>query len=616
MAGDLPSIADLLKKRTAPPAPVSGGPILGSAPTAPDASSPTPVPPPAPVPPPPAEIPHPSGITLSDEDTSAKLTAKMSSIKKQEKEVETVKSAASLGVKSIDLKGFPISPEALALVPEARSKELQSVVFLFNGPELRLGTMRPDDPKVKELMFELEERNKTHAAMYLISEESFNQALKLYASLPTIHAIIKGVQITEDELAKYAAEMTDNSTIAKLMMEASVTDILAIVIAAALKLNSSDIHIEAEETGIAVRFRVDGILQTIAKLESSSWKKLINRIKLIASLKLNVTDQAQDGRFTIFQKNKKIDVRLSTIPTAYGESVVMRLLNPDSISMEFAGLGFRPAALKKITKEIERPNGMIVTTGPTGSGKTTTMYAILKHLNTADTKIITLEDPVEYKVEGINQSQIDASKDYTFAKGLRSILRQDPDIVMVGEIRDLETAEIAIQAALTGHMLLSTIHTNDAAGAVPRFLSMGVAPHLLAPAINAIMGQRLIRKLCDKCKVPLTLEPELVEEVKKLLDVIPPASGEPPVDATKVQFYGPKGCEVCHNTGYKGRLGVYEILIKDAEIEKAILGGNISEYAMREIAQKQGMITMAQDGLIKASEGLTSVEEVKRIVGL
>ncbi|MFA5946428.1 MAG: GspE/PulE family protein [Patescibacteria group bacterium] len=621
MSADLPSIADLLKKRTAPSAPVEGEvkvpPVTASVATpvtTPDVNAGLKTPPSQVV----ASSPvtPPSGLHLSDDDTTAKLAEKMSSIKKGEKEEETEKMAASLGIPTINLKGFPVSPEAIGLIPEEQSKELQTVVFLFNGPEMRVGTMRPDDPKVKELMFALEERNKTHAALYLISEESFNQAMKLYAALPQIKIIVKGVQITEDELAKYAAEMTDTASIAKMVKEATVTSVLSIVIAAALKLGSSDIHIEAEESGIAVRFRVDGILQEIAKLDSNQWKKLISRIKLIASLKINVIDQAQDGRFTIFQKNKKIDVRLSTIPTAYGESVVMRLLNPDTIMLDFEKLGFRPPALKKILKEVERPNGMIITTGPTGSGKTTTLYAILKRLNTADTKIITLEDPVEYKVEGLNQSQIDSKKDYTFAKGLRSILRQDPDIVMVGEIRDLETAEIAIQAALTGHMLLSTIHTNDAAGAVPRFMSMGVAPHLLAPAINAIMGQRLLRKLCQECKQPITLEPELMAEVVKQLDAISPNSGEPKVGTSKLQFYGPKGCDKCNNTGYKGRVGAYEILIKDAEIEKAILGGSISEYQMRDIAQKQGMVTMAQDGLLKASEGLTSVDEVKRIVGL
>ena len=535
-------------------------------------------------------------------------------IKIKEKELESAKLGATLGIPSINLKGFPISPEALILVPEEQAKELQVICFLFTGPELRLGAMHPDSPKVQELLFALGERNKTNPKLYLLSEESYNQGLKLYAALPKIKQLVKGVQITEEELAQYAAQMTDFASIAEVMRKSNVTDVLAVVIAAALKLGSSDIHVEAEEKGIVVRFRVDGILQEVSTLAREQWSRLINRIKLIASLKINITDQAQDGRFTIFQKNKQIDVRISTIPTAFGESVVMRILNPDTIALEFEKLGFRPASLKRLTREIERPNGMIITTGPTGSGKTTTLYAILSRLNTKDVKIITLEDPVEYKVQGLNQSQIDYSKDYTFAKGLRSILRQDPDIVMVGEIRDLETAEIAIQAALTGHLLLSTIHTNDAAGAVPRFLSMGVAPHLLAPAINAIMGQRLIRRLCS-CRVPVTLEPELAAEVKTQLESISETSGEAKVDVTKLEFMGPKGCEKCNNSGYKGRLGVYEILIKDQTIEQAILKGSISEYEMRDIAKTQGMITMAQDGLLKAADGLTSVEEVKKIIG-
>lgn len=293
----------------------------------------------------------------------------------------------------------------------------------------------------------------------------------------------------------------------------------------------------------------------------------------------------------------------------------MRLLNPDSISLDLKDLGFRENALKKLMTVIEKPNGMIVTTGPTGSGKTTTLYAILQHLNSDTVKILTLEDPVEYKLEGINQSQIDSSKEYTFAKGLRSILRQDPDIVMVGEIRDLETAETAIQAALTGHLLLSTIHTNDAAGAIPRFVSMGVKPFLLAPAVNAIMGQRLARRLCSECKQEAVPSGELLERTKQLISEIPENSGEKPAE-TDWKFYGPKGCETCTNTGYKGRVGLYEILLKDQAVEKFMLEGEISEFAVREVAKQQGMITMAQDGILKAIEGLTSLEEVQRITGL
>ena len=440
--------------------------------------------------------------------------------------------------------------------------------------------------------------------------------MKLYDALPKTRKIIKGVQIKEEELARYQEQMNSFADIQKILDGASITDILAIVTAASLKLGSSDIHVEAEEKDIAVRLRVDGILQDVATIEKSQWKKIINRIKLIAGRKMNITDRPQDGRFTIFQKNKKIDVRTSTLPTAWGESVVMRILNPDSIKLEFEQLGFRPASLKRLMTEIQKPHGMIVTTGPTGSGKTTTLYAILKKLNQPDVKIITLEDPIEYKLEGINQSQIDHSKDYTFAKGLRSILRQDPDIVLVGEIRDLETAETAIQAALTGHLLLSTIHTNDAAGAIPRFTSMGVKPFLLAPAINAIMGQRLARRLCDKCKQPAQVDAETLTKVTELLNAIPENSGEEKVDTSSLSFFGPKGCPECNETGYKGRVGLYEILTKDKQIEEFILSGEISEYKVREVAAAQGMVTMAQDGLLKALEGLTSVEEIQRVTGM
>lgn len=614
MSAALPSIQDLLKKMAEEKARNVAAPVTtATEPKVAPAVTPTPKPTPK------ASVPESvisssARAKLSDDLTAQQFSEKMGAIKIKEKEQESARVGAAMGLPTINLKGFPISPEALVLVPEEQAKELKVICFLFTGPELRLGAMHPDDPRVQEVLFALGERNKTNPKLYLLSEESYNQGLKLYAALPKIKQLVKGVQITEEELAQYAAQMTDFASIAEVMRKSNVTDVLAVVIAAALKLGSSDIHIEAEEKGIVVRFRVDGILQEVSTLAREQWSKLINRIKLIASLKINITDQAQDGRFTIFQKNKQIDVRISTIPTAYGESVVMRILNPDTIALEFEKLGFRPASLKRLTREIERPNGMIITTGPTGSGKTTTLYAILSRLNTKDVKIITLEDPIEYKVQGLNQSQIDYSKDYTFAKGLRSILRQDPDIVMVGEIRDLETAEIAIQAALTGHLLLSTIHTNDAAGAVPRFLSMGVAPHLLAPAINAIMGQRLIRRLCE-CKVAVNLEAELLGEVKAQLEAISEASGEAKVDVTNLHFMGPKGCEKCNNSGYKGRLGVYEILIKDQTIEKAILKGSISEYEMRDIAKTQGMITMAQDGLLKALDGLTSVEEVKKVIG-
>lgn len=554
-------------------------------------------------------------LTKNSESPESQLSEKLAKIEKMGKESEVKNLARSLGLPTIDLKSFPINPESLGLIPEQRARELEAIVFFYTGTELRLAAVDPEKPEIKELLFELTERHHANGKLYIVSKDSLEYALKLYASLPKIIPVVKGLQITETDVKKYQQTMGTFREIGSLLKETNVTDIITVIIAAALKVGSSDIHIEAEEKGIVVRFRIDGLLQEVAVLEREQWKKIISRIKLVASLKLNITNRAQDGRFTILQENGKVDVRVSSIPTAFGESVVMRLLNPETIALSFDDLGFRPPVLAKLIKEIERPNGMIVTTGPTGSGKTTTLYAILKKLNTPDVKIITLEDPIEYKVEGINQSQIDSARDYTFASGLRSILRQDPDIVMVGEIRDLETAEVSIQAALTGHLLLSTIHTNDAAGAIPRFLSMGVEPHLLAPAVNAIMGQRLVRKLCKNCRQAKPLAQEMTAEVRKLLSSIPPTSGEKAVDITGVTFYSAVGCDLCHGTGYKGRVGVYEVLIKDAEVEKAILEKTLSEYEIRAIAERQGMLTIAQDGLLKAIEGLTSVEEVKRVVG-
>lgn len=553
-------------------------------------------------------------VSFDDKSTEGQLANKISQIGKKAKEQEAEVVAASMGLPYIALKGFPISPDALRLIPEEQARELRVICFFFNGPQLRIGAVDPNNTAIQELVFQLGERNKTNAALYQISEESLIAGLELYKALPKIKPIVKGVQIQEEELERYQAQMGSTSDIQAVIAEASITDVLAIVVAAAIKLNSSDIHIEAEEKGIVVRFRVDGVLQDVATIDKQEWKKIISRIKLIASLKINVTDVPQDGRFTIFQKNNKIDVRTSTIPTAWGESVVMRILNPDSIQLEFEQLGFRPAALKRLLPEIEKPQGMILTTGPTGSGKTTTLYAILRKLNEPGVKIITLEDPVEYKLEGINQSQIDQYHDYTFSKGLRSILRQDPDIVMVGEIRDLETADAAIQAALTGHLLLSTIHTNDAAGAVPRFLSMGVKSFLLAPALTVAMGQRLLRRLCQSCKQPAEIDADTLAKVNAELAAISPASGE--TVPTERNFYKAVGCTECHMTGYKGRVGAYEILIKNKKIEEFILSGEVSEYKMREVASEQGMVSMAQDGLLKALEGFTTVDEVKRVVGL
>jgi len=550
-----------------------------------------------------------------DPTTSGKVSAafskKMGEIENKETELETERSASITGAPYIDLIKFPVSQYALKQLPLERAKELQAVCFYATQEEVRIGAIDPQDPDVIALGESIANEIGANQELYTISERSLNRIIELYKTLPDIKPISKDVEIDGEELARIQESVTDFESFQGLFDEASTTDLVTYIMGGALKLGTSDVHIEAEENGIVVRFRLDGILQDAAILPKATFKKLVSRLKLVSGLKINITTKPQDGRFTVKMPDGDVDVRVSTIPTIYGESIVMRLLVQNEQIMTLESLGLRGRAYDQLKTEIDRPNGMIVTTGPTGSGKTTSLYAIMRMLNKPGVKIITLEDPVEYKMEGVNQSQIDHSKDYTFAKGLRSMLRQDPDIAMVGEIRDIETAEIAIQASLTGHLILSTIHTNDAFGAIPRFMSMGVKPFLLAPALNCVIGQRLVRKLCTLCKEASPLEAKLQEKVNTVMAELPePEKSE--VAAMEQVFYAPKGCDKC-NEGYKGRLGIYEIFVVNEAIEKAVLDGQVAEYDIRRIAIENGTVTMVQDGIIKALLGDTSIEEVYRV---
>lgn len=533
-------------------------------------------------------------------------------------EVIAKREAEKISLPYINLAGFPIAPEALSLIPREESAKHHIICFFHLGDELRFATTKPS-PEVNEIVARVSKEQFGTGRLYYVSETSFEAADRLYDALPEIREVIYGYRIEQADLERYAGEISNFRDLQKKITEVSTTDVVTLMIGASLKSDASDIHIEAEEEDIKIRFRIDGILQDVATLAKTSWQQIISRLKLLAGVKINILDVPQDGRITIYLVDEKIDIRVSFLPTAYGESVVMRLLRPKSVALEFANLGIRGKALEALSAEIERPNGMIITTGPTGSGKTTTLYAILQKLNTPDVKIITLEDPIEYKLKGINQSQIQHDKGYTFAMGLRAILRQDPDIVMVGEIRDLETADIGIQAALTGHLVVSTIHTNSASGVIPRFISMGVKPFLLAPALNAVIGQRLVRRLCQTCKKPATISPSALARVKDELSKIP-ASADIHIDIKNLSFFAPADepntCTACNGLGYKGRLGIYEIFAMNKEIEEAILADQVSASHVEDLARKQGMITMVQDGLLKAMEGLTSVEEVLRVAAL
>ena len=546
-----------------------------------------------------------------DETALGQFAKKQQEIKIIEMERATKRLADDMGMPYVDLFGFSISHEALSLMEEGEARRLSTVCFYYDGKKIRLGTADYKNKEAGELLQKLKGKYYSAGQLYLISKHSLDYALNVYKAVPRPRKTSRGIDITEEDLNKYSEKFSSFTDIQSQVDKGpNVTDIVTIIMSAAVKMGATDIHIEGEESDIKVRFRIDGVLHDAASINKELWNKVILRLKMLTNVKVNITNKPQDGRTSIFLKDDRIDIRASFLPTNFGESVVMRLLRSSSAGLEFEDLGFRGQAYEQLKREIERPNGMIIATGPTGSGKTTTLYAVLEKLNTPETKIITIEDPIEYQLSGINQSQV--SEKYTFAQGLRSIIRQDPDILMVGEIRDLETADISIQAALTGHLVLSTIHTNRASGTIPRLLSMGVKPFLLAPALNAMIGQRLVRRICRECQHEDKLDNETAKHVKEILEKLP--SGEiKKVDLTKLKFSKSAGCEACQGIGYKGRIGIFEILIMNKDIEKLILSANLSEYDIEGIAVKNGMVTMLQDGLLKALDGLTSIEEVFRV---
>ncbi len=374
-------------------------------------------------------------------------------------------------------------------------------------------------------------------------------------------------------------------------------------------LRASDIHFEPEKKEVCLRLRIDGIMQNILRFDKKTYNRLISRIKVVSKLKLNIRDKAQDGRFTIIFENRPIEVRVSTLPSEYGESIVLRLLDPNSL-VEIKDLGIRKKMLEVFNKQITQPNGMIIVTGPTGSGKTTTLYAILKKLNSPKIQIITIEDPIEYHLPGISQTQVNPKKGYTFASGLKAIVRQDPDVILVGEIRDLETAKIAVQASLTGHLVLTTLHTNNAAGTIARFQALGEKPANIAPALNMAIAQRLARRVCKKCAQYSPLSAAEVEMFKKELKGLPEKNSFPSFN--KIKIARPKGCPECNFSGYKGRVGIFEFFLNDQEMQEFIMTGPPIS-ALEKKAVEKGMIKMRIDGFLKVLEGITTIEEINRI---
>jgi len=393
--------------------------------------------------------------------------------------------------------------------------------------------------------------------------------------------------------------------------QAVATLFLENILRAGLDLSSSDIHFEPEKEKIKIRFRIDGMLYPAGGLSLKSYERLLNRIKLLSGMKLNIGGTGQDGRFTV-SDGTDIEIRASINPSEFGETVVLRILNPETIGLDLAVLGLRKDDEAIIRAELGKPNGMILVTGPTGSGKTTTLYAFLKEVRTPEIKIITIEDPIEYRLEGVQQTQVDLEAGYTFDNGLRSILRQDPDVILVGEIRDLPTAEIASQASLTGHLVFSTLHTNDAIGAIPRLIALGVKPPTIGPALNLVVAQRLVRKLCEKCREKIEQTEGFKEKMKQFVSRLPSRVDRNIYNLSSASPYRAKGCEFCQ-AGYKGRTGIYELFLVDRRIDPLITE-KVTEAAI-EKAISEDYIPLQADGLLKAISGITSLEEVERVTG-
>ncbi len=400
----------------------------------------------------------------------------------------------------------------------------------------------------------------------------------------------------------------------------NISEILNDILIGTIQLRASDIHIEPREDQAGLRARIDGILQEAGVFDQKIYQAILSRIKLLSGIKLNVSNRPQDGRFTILmpQSDKTIEetieIRTSSLPSEYGESIVLRILNPKSL-VSLEGLGLREDLLDIFKKEIKKPHGMIIVTGPTGSGKTTTLYAFLKTIQSSETKIITIEDPIEYHLEGISQTQTAPQKGYDFASGLKSIMRQDPDVILVGEIRDLETTQTALQSALTGHLVFTTLHTNDAAGIIARLVSLGAKSSNIGPAVNMAVAQRLIRKICKKCCYFKKPGPLILNKIKKTLKGIPTKVKIPKIDKElKIPLVSSEGCESCNFTGYQGRIGIFECFLIGDNMEKFILT-DPPIISIKEQAIKEGMVTIKQDGLIKVLKKETTIEEIERVVG-
>jgi type IV pilus assembly protein PilB len=543
----------------------------------------------------------------------------------EEEELVDALSEAKYGVPSVNLMGEMIDNNALRSIREKDAISLEIAPFKLVGKNIHVAVRSPQPEKLEELKAYFSSHN-LEPHFYMASLTSLKKAWDRYKEISyASESKVGAVTVSGEALKKIMLNIKSMDDIRSAILDAekdkthTTSHILEIVLAGAIAINASDVHFEPEENAVRLRLRLDGVLHEVMEITPFVHKFINSRIKLISGLKITTSAVAQDGRFSIFLDESEISLRVSIMPGAYGESIVMRILNPKSIRVKLEDMGIEPKLFEIFMNEIKKPNGLILLTGPTGSGKTTTLYSFLQRIYSEEIKIITIEDPIEYHLPGISQTQTDDEKGYTFLEGLRSALRQDPDVIMVGEIRDAETAKTAVESALTGHLVFSTLHTNNAAGVIPRLIDLDVNPKTLVSALSLSIAQRLIRKLCTNCKKEKVVTEKEIATIKKILEIAKKYNKDLEnygIDVNApIKIYEAIGCEECNKTGYKGQMGIFEAIYNDAGIE-AIIPQNPSEREIKKIAANQGTLNMKEDGIVKVLKGVTSLDEVGGVVAL
>jgi type II secretory ATPase GspE/PulE/Tfp pilus assembly ATPase PilB-like protein len=560
-----------------------------------------------------------------DDDIAGKQIADFK--KEEEEDVVRILAENKYNIPYIDLGPMIVDNEALRYISEKEARENGVAPFKLLGKSLHVGILTPQAPGIEVITEDLRMRGIT-PTYYMVSHASLEKVWGRYSELSqTSNSRVGGMDISGDVLLDLGKNLKNVDNIKKYLDDmVKVKDthktsrLIEIILAGAIAINASDVHMEPEENFVRLRLRIDGVLQDIYHFGYDVHKLINSRLKLMSGMKLSSNAIAQDGRFSIFIGKDEISMRVSIVPGAYGEGIVMRILNPKSIRVNLEQMGIDTKVYDVMMKAINAPNGLILITGPTGSGKTTTLYAFLSKIYSSELKMMTIEDPVDYHLEGITQTQVETEKGYTFAAGLRAAMRQDPDVIMVGEIRDNETANTAIEASNTGHLVFSTLHTNSAAGVVPRLIDLGVNPKILVSALKLSLAQRLCRVLCTVCKKATeNPDPKRVDLLRSILKHATEVGKDlAPYQLTPdmpITLYEPVGCDKCNMTGYKGRIGIFEAIHTDEAMEKLIVTVP-SEREVKHVAELQGLLNMREDGTVKIVRGLTSFEEVANVVDL